>query len=516
VRVEQLLEAAASSRPEHCALVCGGQRLSYAALHKSVLSVAAGLRRSGIGRGDRVVVQLDNSIETVLAIFGALSAGAVFVVVSPTTKPNKLAYILDDCRAAALVADGRTYAALAEAGANLPHVRTAVVVGSTAAAIGALGLPIPFASLLTDTDDQASQAAGIDLDLAALIYTSGSTGIPKGVMLTHLNIVSATTSINGYLHNTSDDVILDVLPLSFDYGLYQLFIAAQAAATLVLERSFSYASIMLERLVQERVTGLPVVPTLATLLLRHDLAAYDLSRLRYITNTGAALPAAHSRQLRTQLPWVRLFSMYGLTECKRVSYLPPEEIDAHPDSVGYPMPNVEAFVADESGHCSSTGTGELVIRGSNVMLGYWGQPEETARVLRPGALPGEQYLFTGDVFRIDDAGRMYFVSRTDDIIKSRGEKVSPKEVENILYEIPGVLATAVIGVPDPVLGASLRAYVVLDAGISLTESEVLRHCAQRLEDVMVPKSVEFVADLPRTSSGKIARRAISNQRSAEL
>jgi long-chain acyl-CoA synthetase len=347
------------------------------------------------------------------------------------------------------------------------------------------------------------------VDLCALVYTSGSTGTPKGVMLTHLNVVSAATSITTYLEMSSADIVLDVLPLSFDYGLYQVLMTFKVGGCVVLERSFAYPHAVLETLIAERVTGLPIVPTISAILLGLELDRYDLSSLRYITNTGAPLPGRHIAELRRALPHVRIFSMYGLTECKRVSYLPPEEIDRRPDSVGRPMPNVDVYVVDADGRRLAHGTGELVVRGSNVMQGYWELPDETARVLRPGVLLGEQDLWTGDVFRIDEDGFLYFVGRRDDIIKTRGEKVSPREVENVLYDLPGVLEAAIVGEPDPVLGQALVAFVVPRAEAGLTENLVLHHCAQRLEDFMVPRRVVFLDSLPRTTTGKIDRRRIN-------
>jgi acyl-coenzyme A synthetase/AMP-(fatty) acid ligase len=299
-----------------------------------------------------------------------------------------------------------------------------------------------------------------------------------------------------------------VLPLSFDYGLYQVFLAFNAGARLVLERSFVYPGVILELLNRERVTGLPLVPMLAALLLKQDLRS-AASTLRYITNTGAVIPPAHFAALRQQLPDVRIFSMYGLTECKRVSFLPPDELDRRPTSVGKPMNNVEVFVADAEGRLSTHGTGELVVRGANVMQGYWRAPELTDRVLKPGPLPGQKLLYTGDIFEIDDDGYMYFQGRVDDMIKSRGQRVSPKEVENVLYELPGIVGAAVVGVPDPLAGNYVKAFVRLQTGITLSEQDVIRHCSQRLEDFMVPRVVAFVNELPTTHSGKIDRRTLA-------
>ena len=374
------------------------------------------------------------------------------------------------------------------------------------------GATLDFNELLDPEEYSSSDpdVAVIDVDLAALVYTSGSTGRPKGVMLTHANMVAAATSIDGYLQNTSDDVILDVLPLSFDYGLYQALLAFKVGACLVLERSFAYPGAVLDLLTKERVTALPLVPMMAALLVRQDLASFDLSSLRYITNTGAVLPPAHIESLRASLPNVRIFSMYGLTECKRVSYLPPDRIDSFPTSVGRPMDNVEVYVIDADGNRMSHGVGELVVRGSNVMQGYWRAPEETARALRPGLLPGETVLHTGDVFRIDADGYMYFQSRIDDVIKSRGQKVSPREVENVLHAAPGVCEAIVIGVPDPIVGEAVKGYVTLESGASTTVADILHYCSKHLEDFMVPQSVDVVAELPHNASGKLARRALQS------
>jgi acyl-CoA synthetase (AMP-forming)/AMP-acid ligase II len=235
-----------------------------------------------------------------------------------------------------------------------------------------------------------------------------------------------------------------------------------------------------------------------------------LPALRTITNTAAALSDAHIREIRSLFPQARLFSMYGLTECKRVTYLPPEQLDIRPTSVGRGMPNEEVWLVDEAGRRLPDGsTGELVIRGTNVMRGYWEKREETTNRLRPGPIPGELVLYSGDIFRSDTEGYLYFVARTDDIIKSRGEKVSPREVENVLYGMPGVLEAAVVGVPDPVLGEAVKAFVALKDGVVHTERDVIRYCLSKLESFMAPKQVVFVDALPKTDTGKIKKTGLA-------
>jgi acyl-CoA synthetase (AMP-forming)/AMP-acid ligase II len=326
-------------------------------------------------------------------------------------------------------------------------------------------------------------------------------------MLTHRNMLTAATSISTYLQMAEDDVILGVLPLAFDYGLYQLIMSTRVGARLVLERSFTFPAEVLKAMVDEGVTGFPGVPTIYAVLAElKNLKDYDFSKIRFVTNTAAALPVKHILVLRDLFPTARIYSMYGLTECKRCTYLPPEDIDRKPTSVGIAIPDTELWLVDDDGNKVGPNTvGQLVIRGATVMRGYWEKPEATAKKLKPGPLPGEMVLHTGDFCRLDDEGYLYFVGRMDDIIKSRGEKVAPKEVEHVLYNIAGVRDAAVIGVPDDILGQAVKAFVVLESGVSLNEKDIRRECQAKLENFMVPKFVEVVSDLPKTTTGKIKK-----------
>ncbi|HVK18924.1 MAG TPA: AMP-binding protein [Fimbriiglobus sp.] len=507
MRVEKLLEASAARHPDKVALVTDEARVTYAELNATADRLAGALRRRGVGRGDRVVVMLDNSVETVATLFATLKAGAVFSVMNPTTKGEKLAYVLNNCRAAAVVTQERLLPMVAGAVAQAPSVGATVVAGSAAepAVRGGVGL---HAAL---DEAPAAPAApvggeGIDQDLAMVIYTSGSTGSPKGVMMAHSNILCATRSVAQYLELTPDDVLLCVLPLSFGYGLNQIFTSCLVGGTVVLEKSFAYPAATLQKFERERVTGFALVPTIAAILLMRNLTPGQFPNLRYITNAAAALPPAHIARLREVFPSTRLYSMYGQTECTRTLFLPPDQLDVRPGSIGKAIPNTEAWIVDETGRRVGPGeVGELVVRGGHVMRGYWENPEATERALRPGPTPGERVLHSGDLFRADDEGFLYFVSRKDDIIKTRGEKVSPKEVENVLYDLPGVREAAVIGVPDPILGQAIRAVVVLAEDGCLTDRQIIAHCGRHLEDFMVPRSVEFRAELPKTDSGKIRR-----------
>ncbi len=515
MQVQAFLTESARRLPDKTAVVSGDRRVTYREIDARTSRLAAALARAGVERGDRVAVYLDNSDEAVTAIFGALKADAVFLVVNPTTKGDKLAFILNDCRAKVLVTDSAKLAAVQEFVAPAPHLET-IVLGESGD-----GRRPDVRKRILELDTILDPSAGpvpevvtrgIDVDLAALIYTSGSTGFPKGVMATHLNIVTAATSITTYLENTADDVILNVLPLAFDYGLYQVLMSVKVGATVVLERGFTYPRAVIDTILRERVTGLPVVPTISAILLQMDLSRYDLSSLRYITNTAAALPTRHIQEMSRLFPHAKIFSMYGLTECKRVAYLPADQIGIRPTSVGRAIPNTEVYVVDESGRRVEPGVvGELVIRGAHVMLGYWERPEETAAALRPGRLPGERVLYSGDLFKTDEEGFLYFLGRKDDIIKTRGEKVSPKEIENVLYALDGVVEAAVLGVADPVLGQAIKAVVSPAEGAELTAQDILRHCRRHLEDFMVPKVVEIRASLPKTATGKISKKALRDE-----
>jgi long-chain acyl-CoA synthetase len=505
-RVEDFLRSSAGRYPDKVALIAGERRLTFAEFDGLTDRLAAALTGRGVGRGDRVLVFMENSWEAVVAIFATLKAGAVFSPINPSTKADKLAFMASHCRATAIITQARLMGVATAARAQAPSVSLTIAAGLRDDVDGV----VRFEDAIV-ADAKASAPAGINLDLAMLIYTSGSTGVPKGVMMTHQNIVAAATSITTYLGNTPDDVIMAVLPISFDYGLYQVLMAAKVGATLVLEKSFAFPQVILDRVRVEHVTGLPLVPTMAAILLQmKDLVPGAFPHLRYITNTAAALPPAHIARLQALFPTTTIFSMYGQTECKRCTYLPPQELARRPGSVGIAIPGTEAYVVDDDGRRVAPGeTGELVIRGPHVMKGYWENPEATDKALKPGPLPWEKVLYTGDLFRTDADGFLYFVGRKDDIIKTRAEKVSPKEVENVLYGLAGVREAAVIGVPDPLLGEAIMAIVALDKGASLTAADVIRHCARNLEDFMVPKHVQFRAELPKSDNGKIARREIA-------
>jgi len=504
MRVETLLRSSAATYPERIALAAGEVRLSFAELDEVSDRLAVSLRAHGLKRGDRVAIFMENTWEMAVAIFAVLKAGAVFCPVNPSLKAEGLRSVVDNCRPRAIVTQAKHARLCAEIGASVSHPLFIMATRGIAA------LPpgvIALEDCIIESAGPLPEAGGED-ELAMIIYTSGSTGRQKGVMMTHANMDAASHAIATYLENTANDVVLSVLPLSFTYGLYQLLVAVRVGARLVLEKSFAFPHAVLSKARAEGITGLPMVPTMAAMILSmRDVE--PIPSLRYITNAAAALPAAHIASLRELFPGAKLYSMYGLTECARATFLSPDELDRRPESVGKAIPGTEAFIVDDDGRPATAGTvGELVIRGPHVMQGYWENPEATAVALRPGRTPGERLLYTGDLFRADADGFLYFVGRKDDMLKIRGEKVPPRQVEAALCACPGVAEAVVVGRPDPVLGTAIHA-VLVASDPALTERDVLRHCAQTLPEFMVPRTVEFRTELPKTASGKISRRLVA-------
>ncbi|WP_035691131.1 class I adenylate-forming enzyme family protein [Azospirillum halopraeferens] len=505
--VHHFLRDTARRLPDKTALIAGKVRRSFADLDRDSDAIAVALRERGVRRGDRVAIMLENSAEYVTAFFGASKAGAVYVPVNPSTKADKLAYILNDCTVTALVAPTALARTVLPALAEAPSVTSTLWVGPVVPdCAGAASFAEALAGAATPGD-----AGLIDHDLAAILYTSGTTGKPKGVMLTHANLCAVNRSIAEYLANTADDVVMCVLPVTFGYGLSQVVTSALVGFTLVLERSFAFPADTLARMVEHRITGLAGVPTLfATLLQMETARTADLSSLRYLTNAAAPMPVAHIRRVRELFPHAAFFSMYGCTECStRVAYLEPERLDDKIASVGRAIPNCEAMVLDEDGNPAAPGVvGELVVRGANVMRGYWNRPEATADKLRDDPRGGKRY-HTGDLFYADAEGFLHFVARKDDVFKCRGEKVSPKEVEAVLCELDCIAEAGVAGVPDPVDGMAVKAFLVPREGATVNEAEVRQHCRARLESHMVPRFIELHAELPKTESGKLKRAVLA-------
>lgn len=503
--------ANAALHPEKTALVIQGESFTYGQLADGALRVAAALVDQGVRRGDRVAIYMDNSWSCVLSIYGTLLAGAVFLLINPQTKQEKLRFILEDSKAAILISGSHLKKIFIPAVNKAPSIRAVFVAGDIAQVKQeiAAGAEV-LADILARTPPLKEPVFIIPNDLAALIYTSGSTGNPKGVMQTHQAMVFAAWSLIEYLRLSEDDRIMLFLPLAFDYGLYQLFVTMKLGATLIVERSFTFPAVVYKRLMEQRATVFPGVPTIFAMLVetykRKAISFPDITR---VTNTAAALPVECISFLKKIFPNALIFKMYGLTECKRVSYLEPELLDSKPGSVGKAIPGTETFLLSPAGEAVGPETpGILHVRGPHVMAGYWRQPELSGQMLKAGKLPGERILCTHDWFKYDKDGFLYFVGRSDDIIKTRGEKVSPVEIENVLHAIAGIREAVVIGVPDATLGQAIHAFVVAEESAGLTDGKIKKICMANLENFMIPQYVTFVDEMPQIPNGKIDKKKL--------
>jgi len=506
--------AAAHKHPEKVALVIEGQTYTFSQLLEKSKQLAFALTQRGLQRGDRVAIYMDNTWPCVVSIYATLIAGGVFLVINPQTKADKLEFILNDCAAKILLTD-----------AHLANVFTSIVdnVGGLSAIIssGDLGkISIDsrvkiesFDQVLDQSEPLWPPVSIIPNDLAALIYTSGSTGFPKGVMQTHQAMVFAAWSLIEYQRLCDSDRIMLVLPIAFDYGLYQLLMTMKLGATLVVERSFTFPALIYKRMEEWETTVFPGVPTIfAMMISSHKKKPLCFPAITRITNTAAALPADFVPYLKEMFPNALIYKMYGLTECKRVSYLEPELVDEKPTSVGKAIPGTEMYLLSPEGNPVPAGEpGILYVRGPHVMVGYWNNPEKTAEMLKPGKLPGERVLCTGDWFKVDKDGFFYFVGRSDDIIKTRGEKVSPVEVENVLHSMPEIKEAAVLGVKDEIFGQAIKAFIVLEDSVELNDKQIKKYCLSHLENFMVPGIIEFKDNLPKTANGKIDKLLLAKE-----
>ena len=509
--LHELAMIAANRDPVALALTHGTRSIDYGTFAQSVADVSASLRALGLSRGGRVAVYLDKRFEMVIAMFGAAAAGGVFVPLNPILKPLQIQYVLRDCAAQVLVTSSDRLELLAEALRDCADLRHVVVVDADTA----LKPGQRYATHRWE-DLRADSAPGhrvIDVDMAAILYTSGSTGQPKGVVLSHRNLVAGAKSVASYLENNSRDVLLAALPLSFDAGFSQVTTAFHAGARVVL-LNYLLPKDVLNALVRERVTGITAVPPLYLQLTQLPWPEGVDSHLRYFANTGGRMPLETLRALRSRLPKSKPYLMYGLTEAFRSTFLPPEEVDRRPDSIGKAIPNAEILVLREDGtECGADEPGELVHRGALVAMGYWNDTERTAERYR--ALPRresglelpEVAVFSGDVVRKDSEGFLYFIGRRDDMIKTSGYRVSPTEIEEVLYGTQLVGEVAAFGVPHPALGQSIVVIVTPRGDDTVDTAALLAACRDRLPAYMVPGRIDCRSGpLPRNPNGKIDRK----------
>ncbi|HTI03943.1 MAG TPA: AMP-binding protein [Gemmatimonadales bacterium] len=490
--VAQLLWDSATARPTRPAVIeggggGGGATISYSELRDRASQVAAGLTAAGLQDHDRVGIFLDGGADAVAAFFGVVAAGGIAVVINESLRPRQVEHTLEASGATMLITSEELLARQPrslDTQSRILHARD-----------------------LT-TKETVAPRPKVGLDPAQIVYTSGSTGLPKGVTVTHANLLVAAETVIGYLGITANDRIASILPFSFVYGMSQVLCAVGSGATLVIERS-PLASQLVADLRARDVTVLAAVPPLWQQLL--NVAAFRdelVPSLRVVTNAGGHLPVPVVRALRRAQPHARLFLMYGLTEVLRSTFLPPEEVDRRPDSMGRAIPGAEVLVLrDDLTPCEPGEVGELVHRGSTVTLGYWNDPEETARVFRPhplrpaGAPDAERVVFSGDLVRRDAEGWLYFVGRSQRMIKTLGYRVSPDEIATVLYASGEVAECIITSEPDEARGERIVAHVVLSGSGSSIE-RLRRYAGVELPRHMQPARFDIRESLPRLPSGK--------------
>jgi len=517
--LHQSLSEQARLAPDAPALLFKKDTISYGQLHEAVSSTASGLLALGIQAGERVAVYLPKQPETVYGIYGALAGGGSFVPVNPLLKPRQVAYILADCNVRVLITSAQRLKLLEPVLADCPDLHTVVVTEDSPPELK----NTPGQTVLAWPDFHAPGATiaphrRIDTDMAAILYTSGSTGNPKGVVLSHRNMVAGANSVASYLENTPGDRLLAVLPLSFDAGLSQLTTAFSVGASVVL-MDYLLPRDVIRAVCRYQVTGLAAVPPLWNQLVGLEWPGAAVQSLRYITNTGGAMPVATTKTLRQALPDTRVFLMYGLTEAFRSTYLPPEQVDIRPESMGKAIPNAEILVINDKGQeCEPGEPGELVHRGALVAMGYWNDPQKTAKHFKP--CPGqalelpvtEMAVWSGDQVKKDEEGYLYFISRKDEMIKTSGYRVSPTEVEEVIYSSGLVAGVAALGLPHPALGQAILLVVTHNdesAHSASLEDEVIGHCRRELPNFMVPQAVIIRDTMPHNQNGKIDRKVLS-------
>ncbi|GHU19618.1 acyl-CoA ligase (AMP-forming), exosortase A system-associated [Betaproteobacteria bacterium] len=527
----ELIAYSAERFPENIALSYGKEAMNYAALHDGVSRFAGGIVGLGLLRGERVAIYLEKRFETVIASFGASAAGGVFVPLNPLLKPEQVAYILRDCNTRILVTSPERHALLSETLSSCPDLRHVALVGDDSPELrtgtyARIGWPVQ------KTEDRGRRTVPghrvIDTDMTAILYTSGSTGKPKGVVLSHRNMVMGAKSVAAYLENTADDTLLAALPLSFDAGFSQLTTAFHVGARVVL-LNYLLPRDVLKALEKERVTGLTAVPPLYIQLAQLNWPETITEHLRYFANTGGRMPRETLSALRARLPKTKPFLMYGLTEAFRSTFLPPEEVDKRPDSIGKAIPNAEILVLREDGTpCAPEEPGELVHRGALVGLGYWNDPEKTAERYKPlpphapGREPGlvipELAVYSGDTVRMDEGGFLYFIGRRDEMIKTSGYRVSPTEVEEILYATKMLGECVAFGVDHNTLGQAIQVIVTPPQSTNVAEFDVealLAECKKRMPAYMVPHGIDVRhGPLPRNPNGKIDRKTLIQESDA--
>ncbi|MDY6824174.1 MAG: class I adenylate-forming enzyme family protein [Thermodesulfobacteriota bacterium] len=501
--VHHFLEQSAAQYPDKTAVVHGEERIPYAALNHAADNLAACLNTSGIGKGDRIALLMENSVDYVIAYYGSLKAGAVAAPLNPGLKPDGLQYLLDDLEPAAIITTYKSERLLNAVSLNDQTMRCLIIKAPKKDWSGCAFRVSTFEEAIADNGASHGSDEITAQDLAGIIYTSGSTGRPKGVMLTHGNIAANTLSICDYLDLTGDDIQMVVLPFFYVMGKSLLNTHIAAGGTAVINNRFLYPADVIKEMISEQVTGFSGVPaTYAYLLHRSPLAKHrdELSALRYCSQAGGHMAIQLKNDLRAVLPsHTNIVIMYGATEASaRLTYLPPDRFTDKMDSIGRAIPGVTLKLVDTSGKTVAQGqTGELVAKGPNIMQGYWKAPDATK-----AAIDRDGFYHTGDLATTDEEGFFYITGRKDNILKVSGHKVNPREVEDRLMQTQKLLEVTVFGVPDDLSGNRLVALCVpLNEAVS--EAELQRHCHQTIAKHLIPEEIIFFKTLPKSGAGKV-------------
>lgn len=510
--LHDLVRQSASDHGAMAALTSGSTTLTYSELWQRVKAVGSGLQRLGLARGDRVGVFLDKRIETVTGIYGTSAAGGVFVPINPLLRSRQVHYILGDCDVRVLITSKERYELLRDDLAKLPALKHIVLTNSsTEVASNGSHRIHAWTDLIATNDTEPVETGVIDVDMAAIFYTSGSTGSPKGVVISHRNLICGAESVASYLANRPSDVILAALPLSFDAGFSQLTTGFSSGAHVVLI-NYLLPSDIVKACAKHGVTGLTCVPPLWIQIAEAKWPEDVAQKLRYFANTGGRMPRATLDKLRRIFTKASPYLMYGLTEAFRSTYLDPSEVDRRPNSIGKAIPNAEILVVRPDGTlCDANEEGELVHRGALVALGYWNDPERTATRFRPA--PGrakaimtqELAVFSGDAVTRDEEGFLYFVGRKDEMIKTSGYRVSPAEIEEVIYDTGMVRDAVAFGIEDETIGQAIVIAVSPMQNKTLDEATLLAELRKQLPLYMIPRRVVIRDELPRSPNGKFDR-----------
>lgn len=512
--LHQLLEQSTRRTPKQEAVCYQSAQLTYAELHTQSNQLAAQLQQAGIERGDRVGIYLDKSLPAIVAIFGILKCGGVYVPLDPAAPKTRIAYIIQNCQMKAIVSTVARVVALQQARAeDLATLQGVIVVDEDAGT-----LPNRFPTVTTWPDLLAAPSASVNVptlienDLAYILYTSGSTGTPKGVMISHRASLTFVNWVCDTFHFTAQDRVSNHAPLHFDLSILDLFATIQAGGTVVLvPPSHSvFPRSLADFIANEKITIWYSVPSILTSLVLHgQLERHSYPHLRMIFFAGEVFPIKYLRQLMARLPHPQYFNLFGPTETNVCTYYPVPPLEperTEPLSIGRACENYELFVLDDAGQLAPVGAeGELCARGPGIMTGYWGLPERTAAArisfTRHPALGPELIYRTGDIVRQEVDGNFTYLGRRDGMIKSRGYRIEIGEIETALYSHPEIVEAAVIPIPDDEVGNLIKAFVVAQNGV--TAAQLKAFCATRIPKYMVPHLVEFRDDLPKTSTGKI-------------